>query len=100
MVPGANLGDRYAVFEAVHGSAPDITGRGLANPLACILSGALLLKHLGEEKAGEAVEAAACEVLAGGRFLTPDLGGTASTMEMADAIAAALRHPRIPASTR
>lgn len=91
VVPGANLGDRYAVFEAVHGSAPDIAGRGLANPLACILSGALLLKHLGVEKAGAAVEAAAREVLAEGRAVTRDLGGTATTMEMAEAVAAAVR---------
>lgn len=91
VVPGANLGDRYAVFEAVHGSAPDIAGRGLANPLACILCGALLLKHLGEGKAGEAVEAAVREVLAAGRSLTPDLGGTASTVEMAEAVAKTLR---------
>ncbi len=91
VVPGANLGDRYAVFEAVHGSAPDIAGRGLANPTACILSGALLLKHLGEEKAGQAVEEAVRTVLAAGRPLTQDLGGTATTMEMAGAVAAALR---------
>jgi isocitrate dehydrogenase (NAD+) len=91
VVPGANLGDRYAVFEAVHGSAPDIAGRGLANPLACILSGALLLKHLGEDKAGAAVEEAVRSVLAAGRCLTADLGGTASTMEMAGAVVAALR---------
>ena len=91
VVPGANLGDRYAVFEAVHGSAPDIVGRGMANPIACILSGALLLKHLGEEKAGQAVEEAVRAVLAAGRSLTPDLGGTATTMEMAGAVAAALR---------
>ena len=91
VVPGANLGDRYAVFEAVHGSAPDLAGRGMANPLACILSGALLLKHLGEDKAGAAVEEAVRAVLAAGRCLTADLGGTASTMEMAGAVAAALR---------
>jgi len=91
VVPGANLGDRYAVFEAVHGSAPDIAGRGLANPTACILSGALLLRHLGEEKAGQAVEEAVRTVLAAGRPLTPDLGGAATTLEMAGAVAAALR---------
>jgi isocitrate dehydrogenase (NAD+) len=91
VVPGANLGDRYAVFEAVHGSAPDIAGRGLANPTACILSGALLLRHLGEGKAGQAVEEAVRAVLAAGRPLTPDLGGTATTMEMAGAVANALK---------
>ncbi|HSB78061.1 MAG TPA: isocitrate/isopropylmalate dehydrogenase family protein [Candidatus Methylomirabilis sp.] len=86
VVPGANVGDQCAVFEAVHGSAPDIAGKGIANPLAITLSGGLMLKHLGEEKAALALDEAIKSVLQEGRRLTRDLGGTASSCEMADAI--------------
>jgi isocitrate dehydrogenase (NAD+) len=86
VVPGANIGDDYAVFEAVHGSAPDIAGKGIANPLAITLSGGMMLKHLGEEKAALALEEAILAVLREGKTLTRDLGGTASTHQMADAI--------------
>ena len=86
VVPGANVGDQCAVFEAVHGSAPDIAGKGIANPLAITLSGGLMLKHLGEDKAALALEEAIKSVLREGRRLTRDLGGTASSREMADAI--------------
>lgn len=90
LVPGANIGWEYAVFEPVHGSAPDIAGRGLANPIATVLSGALLLRHLGEQAAARAVEGAVDTVLAEGRVRTPDLGGGASTSEMAEAVAASV----------
>lgn len=86
VVPGANLGDRCAVFEAVHGSAPDIAGRGMANPTALILSAALMLRHMGERAAAAAMTAAVERVLAEGRRVTPDLGGNATTTQMADAV--------------
>ena len=77
-----------SMFEPVHGSAPDIAGRGLANPLAAIWSGALMLEHLGETEAGQAVLDAAERVVAAGQVLTPDQGGSASTTEVAKAVAA------------
>jgi isocitrate dehydrogenase (NAD+) len=90
LVPGANIGWEYAVFEPVHGSAPDIAGKGAANPIAMILSGAMLLRHIGEPGAAEAVDLAVDNVLARGKVRTADLGGRSSTMEVADAIASAL----------
>ena len=90
LAPGANLGWEYAVFEPVHGSAPDIAGTGRANPLAMILSGAMLLRHLGEAAAARSVEEAVDRVLSEGIVRTPDLGGTASTNEVAAAVASAL----------
>jgi isocitrate dehydrogenase (NAD+) len=86
VVPGANIGDEYAVFEAVHGSAPDIAGKGIANPLAITMSGGMMLRHLGEDKAALALDEAIRAVLKEGRRITRDLGGSASTREMADAI--------------
>jgi isocitrate dehydrogenase (NAD+) len=90
LIPGANIGWEYAVFEPVHGSAPDIAGRGRANPIAMILSGAMMLRHLGERAAAERVELAVDSVLGEGRTRTPDLGGTSSTQEVGRAIAQAL----------
>jgi isocitrate dehydrogenase (NAD+) len=90
LIPGANIGWEYAVFEPVHGSAPDIAGRGIANPIAMILSGAMMLRHLGELDGAAAVERAVDAVLAGGEVRTPDLGGSSSTMDVAAAVAAAL----------
>jgi isocitrate dehydrogenase (NAD+) len=87
LIPGANIGWEYAVFEPVHGSAPDIAGRGLANPIAMILSGAMMLRHLGERRAAENVEWAVDEVLRRGEVRTPDLGGDASTSAVAEAVA-------------
>jgi len=88
LAPGANIGETVAVFEAVHGSAPDIAGRNLANPIALILSTALMLDHLGEQGAADRVRVAVRSVLAEGRKLTRDLGGSAGTTEIAEAIAA------------
>ncbi len=79
VVPGANVGDRVAVFEAVHGTAPDIAGQGLANPLAVLLSGVLMLEYMGEHKVAGRVRSAILEVLEEGRHLTRDLGGTEGT---------------------
>jgi isocitrate dehydrogenase (NAD+) len=90
LIPGANIGWEYAVFEPVHGSAPDIAGRGIANPIAMILSGAMMLRHLGELDAAAAVERAVDAVLGGGDVRTPDLGGASSTMDVAAAVVNAL----------
>lgn len=79
IVPGANFGTKCAVFEAVHGSAPDIAGKGLANPIAVIRSAAMLLNHVGERDAGRRIEAAVAKTLARGAKLTPDLGGDGNT---------------------
>ena len=88
MAPGANIGDEAAVFEAVHGSAPKYAGQDRANPTALILSGALLLRHIGETSAGAAVEAAVREVIGEGSTRTADLGGTAGTRAYGQAVAA------------
>jgi isocitrate dehydrogenase (NAD+) len=90
LAPGANIGWEYAVFEPVHGSAPDIAGDGVADPIAMILSGAMMLRHLGELAAASAVERAVDTVLGRGSVRTPDLGGSASTTEVAEAVAHAL----------
>ncbi len=87
MAPGANIGESGAVFEAVHGSAPDIAGKNMANPMALILSGAMMLDHIGETDAASRVRRAVHAVLAEGKKLTGDLGGTTSTTELAEAIA-------------
>ena len=87
MAPGANIGIDTAVFEAVHGSAPDIAGKNMANPMALILSGAMMLDHLGEQAAADRVREAVRAVLREGKKLTVDLGGTAGTTELAEAIA-------------
>jgi isocitrate dehydrogenase (NAD+) len=87
MAPGANIGEEVAVFEAVHGSAPDIAGKNKANPMALILTGAMMLDHLGEHAAADRVRKAVHDVLREGQKLTGDLGGHAGTTEIAEAIA-------------
>jgi isocitrate dehydrogenase (NAD+) len=86
VVPGANLGSECAVFEAVHGSAPDIAGQNLANPTALLLSGLLMLDHVGEREASLRIRTALDRVLAEARVRTRDLGGQASTTEFTEAI--------------
>lgn len=86
VVPGANMGTDTAVFEAVHGSAPDIADKNLANPTALLLSGLMMLDHIGEHERAERIRTALSSVLAAGRIRTRDLGGTASTTEFTDAI--------------
>ena len=86
VVPGANLGGDCAVFEAVHGSAPDIADQNLANPTALLLSGLLMLDHIGERQRAQRIRDALSRVFAGGTVRTRDLGGTASTTEFTDAI--------------
>jgi isocitrate dehydrogenase (NAD+) len=88
LAPGANIGENAAVFEAVHGSAPDIAGKNLANPLALVLSSAMMLDHIGEREAADRVRRAVRETLAEGKKLTRDLGGAAGTTEIAEAVAA------------
>jgi len=90
IVPGANIGDHHAVFEAVHGTAPDIAGKGLANPTALMQSAVLMLAHLGERDAAARLQHAIHEVYAEARHLTGDVGGKASTTEFTDAVIARL----------
>jgi isocitrate dehydrogenase (NAD+) len=86
LAPSANIGKEYAVFEPVHGSAPKHAGKNKVNPTATILSSILMLKYLGEEKSADLVNRSVSEVLKDGAVVTFDLGGDASTSEMADAI--------------
>jgi isocitrate dehydrogenase (NAD+) len=90
LVPGANIGARYAVFEAVHGSAPDIAGKGLANPIALLRSAALLLDHIGQRHPAERIEASVRRTLEGGRGLTRDLGGDGNTGTITEQLVANL----------
>src|SRR5215831_3224769 len=86
LVPGANIGEDVAIFEAVHGTAPDIAGKGIANPTAAILAGAMLLDRMGQKERGGRLELAVRRVIARGKELTPDLGGRGSTQSFADQI--------------
>ncbi|MFQ5801087.1 MAG: isocitrate/isopropylmalate dehydrogenase family protein [Candidatus Hydrothermarchaeales archaeon] len=95
LAPSANIGDACAVFEPVHGSAPKHAGKNKMNPTATILSSVLMLKHIGEREAAERVTHAIREVLREGKTTTYDLGGAASTSEMADAIVAKMDEGRI-----
>src|SRR5207248_5515536 len=88
LVPGANLGTECAIFEAVHGSAPDIAGKNIANPTALLQSSVLMLRHIGETNAAERVQAALERVYQSKEKLTRDIGGTASTTEFAYAVIA------------
>lgn len=86
MVPGANIGENGAVFEPAHGSAPDIAGMNKANPIAAVLSGIMMLKHIGEFQAAVKIENAVEKVIKEGKYLTPDLGGNMGTSQFAEAI--------------
>ena len=86
VVPSANIGDRCAMFEAVHGTAPDIAGKGLANPTALLLSAVLMLEHLGEPVAAERIEAAILKTYRHGIYLTKDVGGKANTEQFTNAV--------------
>ncbi|HEY6418758.1 MAG TPA: isocitrate/isopropylmalate dehydrogenase family protein [Candidatus Binataceae bacterium] len=90
LVPGANYGDKGAIFEAVHGTAPDLAGKNLANPVAAILSGAMMLDYLGHHQAAAKIRDATAAVLRSRRALTRDLGGKASTSQMTDAVVRAI----------
>jgi isocitrate dehydrogenase (NAD+) len=93
LVPGANIGSNAAIFEAVHGSAPDIAGKGIANPIAMILSGAMMMDYLGENAAGERIRASVEQVLKERDLsvLTPDLGGSGTTKTLTNAIIGGVR---------
>lgn len=93
LVPSANIGDRYALFEPVHGSAPDIAGKNIANPIAALRSAALLSSHLGDPLGSACIEEAIAETLVSG-VKTRDLGGLAGTREFGDAVMQALRKKR------
>src|SRR5271154_3276453 len=86
VVPSGNIGDDCAIFEAVHGTAPDIAGKGLANPTALLMSASLMLDYLGEGKAAERIGAALVKVYGEGKHVTRDVGGTAGTQEFTDAV--------------
>jgi isocitrate dehydrogenase (NAD+) len=90
IVPGANMGEKHAVFEAVHGSAPDIAGRGVANPTAMMLSSVLMLQHMHELEAAKRLQQAIEKVYASKKNVTPDVGGTATTTQFTDAVIAAM----------
>ncbi len=91
LVPGANIGENCALFESVHGSAPDIAGKGIANPTAMMLSACLLLRHLGQDDVADRVERALWRVYDVGKMLTHDVGGSASTADFTGAVIAALQ---------
>jgi isocitrate dehydrogenase (NAD+) len=93
LVPGANFGDECAIFEAVHGSAPDIAGKNMANPTAVLRSSLLMLRHLGEHDAANRIRAALEKVYRNKAKLTRDIGGTAGTSEFADAVIEAMESP-------
>jgi isocitrate dehydrogenase (NAD+) len=86
MAPGANIGNGAAIFEAVHGSAPDIAGKGIANPLALLLAACLMLEHVGRSDIATRVRTAVLSTLQTDRVRTRDLGGSATTSEFADAV--------------
>src|SRR5712691_614843 len=90
VVPSGNIGDECAMFEAVHGTAPDIAGKGFANPTALLMSAIMMLNHLGESSAAQRIQAALEKVYGEGQHATRDLGGTATTQEFTDAVIAAL----------
>jgi isocitrate dehydrogenase (NAD+) len=91
MVPGANMGEHCAVFEAVHGSAPDIAGRGVANPTAMMMSGVLMLQHMKELEAAKRLQTAIEKIYAGKTNVTADVGGTATTTQFTDSVIAAMQ---------
>ena len=91
IVPGANIGDEAAIFEAVHGSAPDIAGKGIANPTAVVQSSVMMLRHLGEHARADLIEKALTEVYRHGEVRTKDLGGSASTGEFTAAVCAEMK---------
>lgn len=91
LAPGSNIGEQGAVFEAVHGSAPDIAGQGIANPTAILMSGIMMLHHIGESAAAKKIENAMNEVYTEGNIRTKDLGGTAKSADFANAIIEKIR---------
>ena len=91
LVAGANIGENAAIFEAVHGTAPDIAGKGIANPTAVMLAGAMMLDRMGQRERGQRLESAIRQVIAEGKDLTPDIGGKGSTRSFTDRVIAAVK---------
>lgn len=91
LVPGANIGDEAAVFEPAHGSAPDIAGKNMSNPVAAVLSGIMMLNHIGEFEAASKIEKAVAAVIKEGKHVTADLGGNSNTLEFTEAIIEAMK---------
>jgi isocitrate dehydrogenase (NAD+) len=87
LAPGANIGTKAAIFEAVHGSAPDIAGKGIANPSAQMLAAAMMLDHIGEQDRAQRIRRAVADTIVRDHIRTRDLGGTASTEEFGRAVA-------------
>jgi isocitrate dehydrogenase (NAD+) len=91
MAPGGNIGRNAAIFEPVHGSAPDIAGRGIANPTAMVLAACMMLDHIGQQDVATRVRNAVTATLEARQTITPDIGGRARTEEYAEAVVRALR---------
>jgi isocitrate dehydrogenase (NAD+) len=91
LVPGANIGSRHAVFEAVHGSAPDLAGKGLADPIGCLRSAVMLLEHIGQRQPADRIERAVVKTLKAGKGLTRDLGGDGTTATITQELIANLK---------
>jgi isocitrate dehydrogenase (NAD+) len=91
LVAGANIGESAAIFEAVHGTAPDIAGKGIANPTAVMLAGAMLLDRMGQRERGQRLEGAIRKVIGDGKELTPDIGGRGTTASFTDRVVAAVK---------
>jgi isocitrate/isopropylmalate dehydrogenase len=90
VVPSGNIGDQVALFEAVHGTAPDIAGKGISNPTAILLSSVMMLNHLGEYEAAQRIQEGIEQVYREGRALTPDVGGRATTGEFSAGVIQAM----------
>jgi isocitrate dehydrogenase (NAD+) len=97
LIPGANIGENAAIFEAVHGTAPDIAGKGIANPTAAMMAGSMMLERLGQKDRGVRLEAAVRRCIAKGKDLTPDLGGTGTTESFTHRVIAELESSSGPA---
>jgi isocitrate dehydrogenase (NAD+) len=97
--PGANIGEHAAIFEAVHGSAPDIAGKGIANPVSLLLAAGLMLEHVGRREAADRLRAAIETTLNQDDIRTPDIGGRASTREFAEAVTRRLQASNVSAIT-
>ena len=93
VVPSGNIGEGIALFEAVHGTAPDIAGKGVANPTALLMSAIMMLRYLGEDAVAERVEAALQRVYRDGRVLTRDVGGNATTAQFTESVIRAVEKP-------
>ncbi|HMJ55991.1 MAG TPA: isocitrate/isopropylmalate family dehydrogenase [Polyangiaceae bacterium] len=97
LAPGANIGDNAAIYEAVHGTAPDIAGKGIANPIAAMMAGAMMLGRIGQKERGVRLEAAVRSAIAKGKDLTPDLGGAGTTRTFTDRVIAEIEANPAPA---